>query len=54
MPTTVMAGPARQLFEAAAQHWINRENRDGDHESLGLLQWPTRHYFHRSLANDNP
>src|SRR5580692_6347284 len=35
----------RQLFEAAAQHWINRENRDGDHECLGLLQWPTRHYF---------
>ena len=36
---------ARQLFEAAAKHWINRENRDGDHECLGLLQWPTRHYF---------
>src|SRR5580700_10852777 len=36
---------ARQLFEAAAKHWINRENRDGDHECLGLLQWPRRHYF---------
>ena len=36
---------ARQLFEAAAKHWMNRENCDGDHECLGLLQWPRRHYF---------
>src|SRR5260370_38105898 len=34
---------ARQLFEVAAQHWIDRENRDGDHECLGCSN--RRHYF---------